>query len=841
MRRRPSRRFIYFAVGGALLAAYALTAALLVRGKDWPDGGPLAYTQPAAEHALPGAVSLGQALDDCFAPSDRSSDDQYKVVAGTVHGAPYYACYEMANGSVLSAKVIDGQGIASSDASVIKAGGAWPWVGVVKGVPDLMFGAAGLAILLVFGWLYYRRPRPAPAPPGRWYQQPALIWSVTTLVPLLGWFALAVWPGIPATRKIRVGMQAVYFYAGFIIFVLFAAAAGVSDSWAYWALAFLTAGFLWSLIGGRRLLAPPAFGTLLPEAVYGPELAASPLVAPYAPASFGPAGTRPPSTVSGSRSEAPLLTADAEATALPLSVERPSALPSFRDVGGMTRLKDELKETVGLLLAYPEQADAYRIRWNGILLHGPPGVGKTFIARATAGEFGLNFLPVPASRIVSSFRGESAKNLADAFKTAAANVPCILFFDEFDAIAERREDFPDQESRRTVDQLLQSIEQYRGRRELVVMAATNNVTTLDPAVIRPGRFDRHIRVDLPDQAARVAILAVQLGNRPLEDAIDLNDLGWRAEGRTAAAITKAVETAALAAFKRASGSGQLDKITHLDLVDALERSGGKDRPGVQEWSWDQLVLPPNVKSELQELVAVVRDPARARAYGVEPPTGLLLTGPPGTGKTTIAKVIAAQAHCSFYPVSAADITSKWVGESERNIARLFERARENQPSIIFIDEIDAIAGKRSGGGGWDREVNQLLKEIDGMSGQKGVFVMGATNLPDTLDPALLRGGRLSRTIDIPLPDRDSRLAMLKLFTERMPVQGVDLEAIAKRTDKFSGADLRAVCQQAALLALVRQSESTAAQPGVTLSDFENALEQRSKGPREIGFKTGGGS
>jgi SpoVK/Ycf46/Vps4 family AAA+-type ATPase len=829
MIRRLSGRVIYFGVAGLLLTTYAVAALLLHGSRDWSDHGPLAYTQPAASSAFPGAPSLSQALDDCFRPSDRSADDQYKVVGGMVNGNPYYACYEVSAGTILRGKVIGSDGAEVSSPAVIKAGGAWPWLGVVKSGSDLVLGGAGMAAILGFGWLYYRRARPAAVPSPRWYQQSAAVWSVTTLLPLVGWVALALWPGVPPARKVRVAMQAVLFYAGFMIFVLITLAAGVNDSWAYWVIAFLTAGFLWSLIGGRRLLAPVSFGAMAAETA----------LVPSTPAALTTAGTRAPSTLSMSSPSQQSAQASDEPP-LGLRVERPGTLPSFRDVGGMTRLKEELKDTIGLLLAYPEKANAYRIRWTGVLLHGPPGVGKTFVARATAGEFGLNFLPVPASSIVSSFRGESAKNVADAFKTALANIPCILFFDEFDAIAERREDFPDQESRRTVDQLLQSLEQNRGTRELIVMAATNNVTTLDPAVIRPGRFDRHIRVDLPDQAARVAIFGVSLGNRPLDSGVDLTDLGLRAEGRTAAGITKAVESAALSAFKRASEAGEIVEITQADLVTALEKSGGKDRPTVQEWSWDQLVLPANIKSELQELVAVIRNPLRAKAYGVEPPSGLLLTGPPGTGKTTIAKVIAAQAYCSFYPISATDVTSKWVGESEQNIARLFERARENQPSIIFIDEIDAIAGKRGGVAGWDRQVNQLLKEIDGMSGQKGVFTMGATNLPDTLDPALLRGGRLSRTIDIPLPDRDDRLALLKLFTDRMPVPDVDLGALAKRTDKLSGADLRALCQQAALLALVRQSGTEGAEPGVTSTDFDAALEQRSKGPREIGFKTGGG-
>jgi transitional endoplasmic reticulum ATPase len=242
------------------------------------------------------------------------------------------------------------------------------------------------------------------------------------------------------------------------------------------------------------------------------------------------------------------------------------------------------------------------------------------------------------------------------------------------------------------------------------------------------------------------------------------------------------------------------------------------------------VLPAGVKEELQQVVALLRNPDLARSLGIDPPTGVLLSGPPGTGKTTIAKVLAAEAGCSFYPVTGADVTSMWLGESERSIARLFDRARENRPSIIFFDEIDAIAGTRGEWGGYDRQINQLLAEIDGVSGQKGVLVVGATNRPDQLDPALLRGGRLSRRIEIPLPDRDARLTLLRLFTATMPLGGVDLEALARQTDGLSGADLKALCQQAAVEALTRVTAEVGGpagkQPAITSADMGRALATR---------------
>ena len=422
-------------------------------------------------------------------------------------------------------------------------------------------------------------------------------------------------------------------------------------------------------------------------------------------------------------------------------VEPPEELSTFDDVGGMEKLKQEVRDTVGLMLEHPDDAERYGIDWNGILLHGPPGVGKTFFARAIAGEYDLSLMHVSTGDLVASLVGGSARNIEKAFETALQNLPCLLFFDEFDSVAHRRDNTPDQESRRTVNQLLTSLEKYRDERQLLVMAATNSIEHLDPAVIRPGRFDRHIRIDLPDAEARRAIFVAELDDRPAADDIDLGALASRTEGMTPAAIAKIVDTAALEVFRDATETGQQLELDSGHLLAAVERYGGEDRPTVEHWSWDSLILPEEIKAQLQQLQAVIEDPESAKRFGVDPPTGLLLAGPPGTGKTTVAKVLAAQARASYYPISGADVISKWVGDSERNIRQLFDRARANRPSIVFIDEIDAIAGRRGESlGVHDSHVNQLLAEIDGLGGQRGVFVVGATNRPDQLDPALLRGG-----------------------------------------------------------------------------------------------------
>jgi transitional endoplasmic reticulum ATPase len=496
----------------------------------------------------------------------------------------------------------------------------------------------------------------------------------------------------------------------------------------------------------------------------------------------------------------------------------------------MEAVKQELSESFGLILAFSGEAETYKLSFNGVLLHGPPGVGKTFLARATAGEFGLGFMHVAAGDLTSKWVGESTQNIREAFRSAASQVPCLLFFDEFDSIAQRRDDSPSQEDRRTVNQLLQSLEEYRVIRELIVIAATNNVDSLDPAVIRPGRFDRHIRVDLPDLDARMAIFAAQLKGRPIDDAIDCRVLAEKSEGLTPAAIAQVVDAAALATFREATAAGHTVLLNQSRLLGALQQRGGKDRPTVETWCWDRLILPAQTKAELRQVQSLIVDPDAAAAYGVKPPAGILLAGPPGTGKTTIARVMAAESNCSFYPLTVGDLTSKWVGESEQLISRLFSRARQNAPSIVFIDEIDGIAGRRGEWGSmgqWaDRQLNQLLAEMDGMSSRKGVFVLAATNRPDTIDTALTRGGRLSRTIWLPLPDLSARIALLEMYSASMPLEEVDLRDVAAITDGMSGADLEALCQEAAIMAMVRGVEqkqtSESAVPKVTARDFQTA-------------------
>jgi len=820
----PQRR--YLAGAALLLAIYGAVAVTLAATRDFVDRGPLSLHEPSRSEPLPDAVSPARALDACF--PDRSRENRYKVVGGTVDGRSYYACYELSadDGSVQDAVVVDADGFKVSDIRLLKRSGAWPWIGTVKSGADLVVGVVGIAAVLGLFTLYYRRDRPGPPVGGsRWWRSQPMLWLLLVGVPVVGWLAVLLMPGISRARKRRLTFQLAIVWSAVILLAVFAGVAEHPDSWGLAVLGLEVAAFVYGLAAGRRWLRPAGFGT--PEGLLAPTPVSAATAAPTwrRPGPGSPAGWGGPTSAADAPASAasdprPVARPDDRGDGRSLRVQRPGDLPGFADVGGMELLKRELKDTVGLMLAFAGEAESYRITWNGLLLHGRPGVGKTFVAKATAGEFGLNFVHATTGDLISSYRGESARNIETVFRLATAHVPCVLFFDEFDSVAQRREDWPDQEARRTVNQLLQTLEAYREVRALVVMAATNDLDGLDPAAIRPGRFDRHIRVDLPDAAGRAAIFRVQLRGRPTSPDLDVDLLAARSESLSPAVIARAVESAALAALRETATGGALVPLDTARLLAALAAQGGKDRPSVELHTWDELVLPATVKAELRQLQALIERPDETRALGVDLPSGVLLTGPPGTGKTTIAKVLAAQARCSFYPVTAADLTSMWLGESERKVRRLFERARENQPSIVFLDEIDAIASERGTSRSFDPQVNQLLAEIDGIAGQRGVLVLAATNRPEQLDPALLRGGRLSRHIEILLPDLAGRTQLLRLQTRAMPLAGVDLAAVAARTDGYTGADLKAVCQQAALSALVR----TSARPvTVGWADFEAAI------------------
>ena len=498
--------------------------------------------------------------------------------------------------------------------------------------------------------------------------------------------------------------------------------------------------------------------------------------------------------------------------------------PTFADVGGMHDVKSRIAKTVGALLASPGEALDLKVAFNGVLLHGPRGSGKTFISRATAGEFACNFISISCGELIGDSPGDNVRRILDF---ARANAPMIVLFDHFDAIATRRGSSAGSgRTRRALEQLLHGLESASRQPDLLAFAATDHFELLDPAVVRAGHFDLLLQVNHADAAGRAEIFESQLRGRPVTSDLDLDELARLSETLSAARIAGIVNGCALEALASAGSDGKRPLITSKALENAIKAGTGRDRAAVGAWSWDDVVLPHATLRELQELQRLIEDPDRAHAFGVEPPHGALLHGPPGTGKTLIARILAAQAGASFYPVKGSDIVSKWLGESEQNVANLFERARDHRPAIVFLDEIDALApGRNRGPGGnqaIDRIVNQLLQEIDGLERQPGVFVLGATNRRDILDDALLRGGRLGRHIEIGLPSSSERLELLRLHSRRMPLDpGVDLEDLVARTNGSSGADLASLCQEAAIQALMRSADHE--EPTVNSGDFTAAL------------------
>lgn len=492
------------------------------------------------------------------------------------------------------------------------------------------------------------------------------------------------------------------------------------------------------------------------------------------------------------------------------------------EVGGYETVKAQLLDTVGTALADSEGAAAYGIQTGGVLLYGPPGTGKTHIAEALAGTLGVNWLKVSVTDLTSQWVGEGARKIEAAVDSALAAAPCILLIDEIDAIAGRRDDETSGEGRKGVNALLVQLDRLKAAPGVVVLATTNDLSRLDPAVIRDGRFDARVRIDLPDEAARVSILRTVLAGRPADPTLDVADVAGRTGGYSAAMLTALINAAARAAL------ADRRPIVTEDVLAAISARGGQDRPTVEQAGLDGLVLTDETDKDLREVLAMLADPDRARRYGIAPPSGLLLAGPPGTGKTSIAKALAAEAKTSFYAVSPGEWTSKWQGEAEKKVREVFERARANAPSIIFVDEIDAIGAARGGddssGGG--RILTTLLAEMDGFgsaaAGRASVFVIAATNRPDVLDPALVRPGRLSRTVTVGLPDLAGRVALLARMTAGVPLAAdVNLTSLAQATDGLSPADLGGVVQEAAMVAL--RSAGGDAEPVVDAAAFAAVL------------------
>jgi transitional endoplasmic reticulum ATPase len=521
----------------------------------------------------------------------------------------------------------------------------------------------------------------------------------------------------------------------------------------------------------------------------------------------------------------------------------PAAM-GFARVGGMDDLKKQIRRIVETTHLRQEDARRYGVIRNGILLYGPPGCGKTFFAQAMAEEFGMHFRRVPLEGAVSRYVGGAPDAIQDLFQEARSMTPCLLFFDEFDAIAYKRQDAAALHELQMVDALLQQLDAHREAPGLLIVAATNRFDDLDPAAIREGRFDYKVRIDNPDFEARRAILHTLISGRPHGRRLRLSEFARDLEGFSAAQIRSVVDEAALAALEDSL------PIRDQHLRAAYRAHVAARRYGGAKLGWDDLILSADTKRKLQVVQQVIENPQIVRQLGIAPPTGLLLAGPPGTGKTTIARVLASETEASFLAINAADIFSKWLGESEQRVRELFARARAQVPAIVFIDEIDAIAERRgevdsSGGRARNAVVNMFLAEMDGFDSSARVFVIGATNRPELLDEAFLRPGRLGERIDIPLPDAAGRKAMLELFTKTMQLApSVSLEKLATHTEGASGAVLKGLCTLAGRNALVREldtrgiaSSVTEVAPAVTREDFDKALRELLSTPRRrpIGF------
>jgi len=516
---------------------------------------------------------------------------------------------------------------------------------------------------------------------------------------------------------------------------------------------------------------------------------------------------------------------------------------TYEDIGDLEEAKQKIREMIELPLKHPELFRRLGIEPpKGVLLHGPPGCGKTLLAKAVANESGAHFIAINGPEIMSKFYGESEARLREVFREAQDNAPAIIFIDEIDAIAPKRGEVTGEVERRVVAQLLALMDGLQSRGQVIVIGATNRPEALDPALRRPGRFDREIVIGVPDKRARKEILQVHTRNMPLAKDVDLNELAEITHGFTGADLAALCREAAMHALRRVLPKINLEserippevlenlRVTRQDFIEALkdvQPSALREvMVEVPEVRWSDIGGLENVKQQLREAVEwPIRHPEYFEEMGIEPPKGILLYGPPGCGKTLLAKAVATESEANFIAVKGPEVLSKWVGESERAIREIFRKARQAAPCIIFFDEIDAIVpvrGTRFDSGVTDRIVNQLLTELDGIVLLKGVVVLAATNRPDILDPALLRPGRFDRIIYVPPPDYNARLEIFKVHTRRMPLaDDVSLEELAKITEGYTGADIAAVCREAAMNALREAGKPTK----VSMRHFEAAMKR----------------
>ena len=497
---------------------------------------------------------------------------------------------------------------------------------------------------------------------------------------------------------------------------------------------------------------------------------------------------------------------------------------SYEDIGGLTDEIKKVREMIELPLRHPEIFEKLGIEApKGVLLYGPPGTGKTLLAKAVANESNAHFISISGPEIMSKFYGESEARLREIFKEAREKAPSIVFVDEIDSIAPKREEVTGEVERRVVSQMLSLMDGLEARGKVIVISATNRPNAIDPALRRPGRFDREIEIKVPDKKGRADILNIHTRNMPLADDVDIKRIAGVSHGYVGADLEYLCKEAAMKCLRRLLPEINLDdekippetldklivnaddyKKALIEVTPSGMREVFIENPDVK---WDEVGGLKEIKQELQEAVEwPMKYPALYDKLGHKMPRGILLHGASGTGKTLLAKAVATESEANFVSVRGPELLSKWVGESERGIREIFRRARQSSPCVVFFDEIDSIAPIRGGGAETqvtERVVSQLLTELDGMQDMHGVVVLAATNRADMIDPALLRPGRFDKIIQIPLPDKESRQRILEINAEEIPFEKdpnspdyVNFSKLAEATDGFSGADVAAIANTA---------------------------------------------
>ncbi|MDH3676744.1 MAG: CDC48 family AAA ATPase [Nitrosopumilus sp.] len=499
---------------------------------------------------------------------------------------------------------------------------------------------------------------------------------------------------------------------------------------------------------------------------------------------------------------------------------------TYDELGGLKNEVQKIREMVELPMRHPELFEKIGVEApKGVLLYGPPGTGKTLLAKAVAGETNAHFISLSGPEIMGKYYGESEERIRDIFKQAEENSPSIVFIDEIDSIAPKRDEVSGEVEKRIVSQLLTLLDGMKSRGKVIVIAATNRPDSIDPALRRPGRLDREIEIGIPDAEGRYEILSIHTRGMPIDDNVDLKQISKTTHGFVGADLEVLSKEAAMRSLRRILPEIDLDddkisteilqkiKITSEDFRDALKEVRPSALREVQvqipNVSWNDVGGLSELKEELREAIEwPIKHKEAFDFVDVETPKGILLHGPPGTGKTLIAKALAKMTESNFISIKGPELLSKWVGESEKGVREIFRKARQAAPCIIFLDEVDALVPRRGSGGSeshvTESVVSQILTEIDGLEELHDVLIIGATNRLDIVDEALLRPGRFDRIIEVPNPDSKGREQILKIHTRKKPLSGdVNLSRLIELTQGFSGAEIAAVANRAAIAALKR--------------------------------------